>query len=118
MTLVNDSSSPAPPKARDSGPPKRKPKRGETAEEFAPSLRELALELPQSWRRTAAAQLTRRGIDIGNPDQTESATIVAALTLQGSIYRSRLAKIRARAQAAAEARWQAAQAEANQDAEP
>lgn len=73
----------------------RKPKLGESAEVavFAPHLRELALELPRSYRKQAIERLERHGIDIANPgDQDDVARQI--LTSLATVYQRKSAHIR------------------------
>ena len=73
----------------------RKPKLGESAEVavFAPHLRDLALELPRSYRKQAIERFERRGIDIADPgDQDDVARQI--LTSLAAVYQRKSTRIR------------------------
>ena len=86
----------------------RKPKLGEEeeVEQFAPHLREAALELPRSYRRKALERFKSMAIDISNPSDQNTEEILAIFTTLKSTYQRKAEHVRATAERKRVAKWE------------
>ena len=89
---------------------RRKPKVGEELEVlvYPPNLRELALELPRSYRERALTHFESQGIDL-DPSDWELDEIQTYLISQASIYRRKAGYVKAHSQRRRVAAWEAKQ---------
>ena len=80
--------------------PHRRPKIGEHLEvlDFAPQHRELALELPRSYREKAVARFKRMAINLRDPSDWEDGEIRAGLISLARIYQKKAGYVRAHAE--------------------
>ena len=90
---------------------RRKPKVGEELEVlvYPPNLRELALELPRSYRERALTHFENQAIDLSDPSDWELDEIQTYLINQASIYRRKAGYVKAHSQRARDAAWEAKQ---------
>ena len=90
---------------------RRKPKVGEELEVlvYPPNLRELALELPRSYRERALTHFESQGIDLSDPSDWELDEIQTYLISQASIYRRKAGYVKAHSQRRRVAAWEAKQ---------
>ena len=89
-----------PPEVPEAG--RRKPKVGEELEVlvYPPNLRELALELPRSYRERALTHFENQAIDLSDPSDWELDEIQTYLINQASIYRRKAGYVKAHSQRA------------------
>ena len=80
--------------------PHRRPKIGEHLEvlDFAPQHRELALELPRSYRLKAVARFKRMAINLRDPSDWEDGEIREGLISLARIYQKKAGYVRAHAE--------------------
>ena len=90
---------------------RRKPKVGEELEVlvYPPNLRELALELPRSYRERALTHFENQAIDLSDPSDWELDEIQTYLINQASIYRRKAGYVKAHSQRRRVAAWEAKQ---------
>ena len=90
---------------------RRKPKVGEELEVlvYPPNLRELALELPRSYRERALTHFENQAIDLSDPSDWELDEIQTYLINQASIYRRKAGYVKAHSQRRRVAEWEAKQ---------
>ena len=97
--------------------PHRRPKIGEHLEvlDFAPQHRELALELPRSYREKAVARFKRMTINLRDPSDWEDGEIRENLSSLARIYQKKAGYVRAHAERKRLEVWEAKRDAAAED---